>query len=101
MEQLPVDKCIDVLDVFCAYPNEDLWVNKIVERVRNATGSRDSPKIKKAINYLKEARILEGRKIGTQKQKQILTPLGIEIISFMVNIGDVNETLAKFYSKLK
>lgn len=99
MQQLPVDKCIDILNVYCAHSNGELWVNEIVRKVMEITGSKDTPRIKSAINLLKKGRILEGRKIGRQKEIQLPTPLGCEIIQYMDDIRSVKEAFNKFYPK--
>ncbi|HEX5186958.1 MAG TPA: hypothetical protein VFV86_08720, partial [Nitrososphaeraceae archaeon] len=68
MKKLPVTKCIDILKIFYAYKNEYLWVNKIVNKVNETTGSKDSPAIKNAIKLLEEGKILESKKVNKQKE---------------------------------
>lgn len=101
MKKLPVDKCIDVLDIFCAYPYEELWVNKIVEKVIKKTGSKDSPTIKKAIKLLEKAKILRSFKKGSQKTVKILTPFGIDIIDLVNNINSIHEKFDNLIKETK
>lgn len=101
MQSLPVDKCIDVLNVFCANQHEELWVNKIVDKVNQATGSKDSPKIKNAINILEKAKILKNIKKGKQKIVKVPTPLGMDIIDLLVTINTIHEKFASLINEAK
>jgi len=63
-------------------------VNEIVRRVTKTTGSRDYPAIKKAIELLEGASMIQTRSSPQHEQKEIkiLTPLGLEVINFFDNL---------------
>ena len=100
MRELPVDKCISIINIFYAQQNEDLWPNKIVKELEKTTGSKDKPAIINAIGLLEESLIIETDKTLTKhKQKEIKVPtdLGREIFDFM----DTFERSLTSYTKLK
>ena len=100
MRELPVDKCIDVINIFYAQQNEDLWPNKIVKEIEKTTGSKDKPAIINAIELLEKALIIEtDRTLTKHKQKEIKVPidLGLEIFDFI----DAFERSFTSYTKLK
>lgn len=101
MKELPVTKCIDILKIFYAHKNENLWVNKIVKKVNETTGSRDSPAIKKTIKMLEQGKILESKKINKQKELKILTALGTEIIDLFYSINSINDTFSSIQNQIK
>jgi hypothetical protein len=81
LNELLVTKSIDVLNIFCAQNDQDLWVNEIVRRVRETTGSRDTPAIKNSIKLLERALLIKTvySSKHSQKKVKILTSLGLEI----------------------
>lgn len=95
MNELSVGKCIDILNVFYVQKNQDLWTNKIVTKVNETTGSKDSPAIKKAIHLLEKGLIVESKKINKQKKIFTLTTLGKEIIDLMENFHNFNYKFSK------
>ncbi|HSF49320.1 MAG TPA: hypothetical protein VLA74_01050 [Nitrososphaeraceae archaeon] len=100
MIELPVERCIDILKVFYAKQNEELWSNKIVKELEKTTGSKDKPAILKTIRLLQDIEFIEiDRSITKYKQKEImiLTPLGNEIINFI----DAFERCYNSYTKLR
>ena len=100
MEELPVQKCIDILNIFHAQLDEKLWSNKIVKEIEKTTGSKDKPAIINAIGLLEKASIIETDRTLTQtKQKEIKIPteLGIEMFDFI----DSFERSYNSYTKLK
>ncbi len=100
MKELPVYRCIDILNVFYAHQDDDLWSNKIVKEIEKTTGSKDKPAIINAIGLLEKALIIETmRTLTKHKQKEIKVPtdLGLEIFNFM----DAFERSFTSYTKLK
>ncbi len=101
METLPVSKCIDILNVYCTHKNENLWVNRIVKEVNEATGSKDGPAIKRAIKLLKDGKILEIKKVNKQKELKILTPLGTEITDLFDNVDYIHKKFSSLQNEVK
>ena len=100
MGTLPVEKCIAILNLFCAHGDDELWTNKIVTKVAQTTGSKDSPKIKQAIILLNKAKILEVKKLGVQKREQILTSWGSKIVSLINNVNAANNNFLELISRI-
>ena len=102
LSELPVSKSMDVIDVFRASNDTDLWVNKIVELVNKKTGMADKPgnnkpAVIRAIEYLDKASILESIPVNKQKRLKKLTPLGKELVNLMDDFDYCNSV----YNKLK
>jgi hypothetical protein len=102
LHELPVAKSIDVVDVFRAEKDNDLWVNRIVELVNKKTGiggrpGNNKPVVIKAIEYLEKASILESLRVNKQKKLKKLTPFGKELINLMDDFDSCNT----IYTKLK
>lgn len=83
---LLVSKCIDILVIFHAQNGKDLWVNEIVRKVMETTGSKDSPAIKKAIKLLETALLIQTVHVNKQKEIKILTKLGQEVSDFVSDL---------------
>jgi hypothetical protein len=92
LSKLPVTKCLDVLNIFHARNEQDLWVNEIVRRVTETTGSRDTPAIKNSIKLLERASVIEtiSSSKHAQKEIKILTPLGQEVFEFVQHLKRCN-----------
>lgn len=92
LKELPVTKCLDVLNIFHARNEQDLWVNEIVRRVTETTGSRDTPAIKNSIKLLERASVIEtvSSNEHAQKEIKILTPLGQEVFEFVQHLKRCN-----------
>jgi len=101
MTILPIDKCIDVLDVFCAHQQEELWTNKIVKKVTETTGSKDVPKIKNAIIMLEKAKILKREKRGKQNSYKMPTQLGEDIIDLMITLESIHKKFNNLFNEVK
>jgi len=99
LNELLVSKCLDVLNVFPAQNGQNLWVNEIVRRVTKTTGSKDSPAIKKSIELLEDASIIQtlSSRQHEQKEIKILTPLGQEISNFFDHLKKCSYS----YTRLK
>jgi hypothetical protein len=102
LNELPVSKSIDVIDVFRAANDGDLWVNKIVELVNKKTGIGDKPgnnkpAVIRAIEYLDKASILESIPVNKQKKLKKLTALGKELVNLMDDFDCCNSV----YNELK
>jgi hypothetical protein len=99
LNELLVSKCLDVLNVFPAQNGQNLWVNEIVRRVTKTTGSRDSPAIKKSIELLEDASMIQtlSSREHEQKEIKILTPLGQEVSSFVDHLKKCSYS----YTRLK
>jgi hypothetical protein len=99
LNELLVRKCLDVLNVFHAQSGQNLWVNEIVRRVTKTTGSKDSPAIKKSIELLEDASMIQTLPSPQSKQKEIkiLTPLGQEVSDFFYHL----ERCSHSYTRLK
>jgi len=99
LNELLVSKCLDVLNVFSAQNGQILWVNEIVRRVTKTTGSKDSPAIKKSIELLEDASIIQtlSSRQHEQKEIKILTTLGQEVS----NLVDHLKRCSHSYTRLK
>lgn len=99
MNELLVNKCLDILNVFSAQNGQNLWVNEIVRRVTKTTGSKDSPAIKKSIELLEDASIIQtlSSRQHEQKEIKILTPLGQEVSNFFDHLKNCSYS----YTRLK
>jgi hypothetical protein len=97
LNELLVSKCLDILNVFLAQNGQNLWVNEIVRRITKTTGSKDSPAIKKSIELLENASMIQTRLHGKQKEIKILTPLGQEVSNFFDNLKNCSYS----YTRLK
>lgn len=97
MNGLLVSKCVDVLNVFNAQKGADLWVNEIVRKVSETTGSKDKPAIKKSIDLLEHALIIETVSSDKHRQKEIKVPtdLGNEILNLIYALRRCNRNYAK------
>jgi hypothetical protein len=60
--------------VFDAQKGAKLWVNEIVRRVRETTGSKDTPAIKESIRLLERASIIVTVASSKHRQKEIKVP---------------------------
>ena len=76
------------MNIFCAQNNQDLWVNEIVRRVRETTGSKDTPAIKNSIKLLECALLIKtvSSSKHSQKKIKILTSLGLEVTDFIQDL---------------
>ena len=85
MNELLVSKSIDVLNVFDVQKGVELWVNEIVRKVSETTGSKDSPAIKDSIGLLERASIIQTISSAKHRQKEIKVPtdLGKEILNLI------------------
>jgi hypothetical protein len=92
LNELLVSKCLDVLDVFRAQNGQNLWVNEIVRRVKETTGSKDKPAIIKSIALLEDASMIQTLPVGEQKEVKILTPLGQEVSKFFSDIKQIHKS---------
>jgi hypothetical protein len=96
---LLVSKCLDILHIIHARNGQDLWVNEIVRRVTKTTGSRDIPAIKKSIELLEDASMIQtlSSREHEQKEIKILTPLGQEVSNFLDHLRKCSYS----YTRLK
>lgn len=99
LNELLVTKSIEVLNIFCAQNDHDLWVNEIVRRVGETTGSKDTPAIKNSIKLLECALLIEtvSSTKHSQKKIKILTSLGLEVADFIQDLKRCNYS----YNRLK
>ncbi len=97
MNELLVSKSIDVLHVLDAQKGANLWVNEIVRRVCETTGSKDTPVIKESIRLLERASIIETTSSSKHRQKEIKVPtdLGNEILNLIHALRRCNHNYAK------
>jgi hypothetical protein len=97
LNELLVSKCLDVLNEFPAQNGQNLWVNEIVRRVTKTTGSKDSPAIKKSIELLEDASIIQTLSSSQHEQKEIkiLTPLGQEVSNFFHRLKKCSYSYAR------
>lgn len=99
MNELLVSKSIDVLNVFDVQKGVELWVNEIVRKVSETTGSKDSPAIKDSIGLLERASIIQTISSAKHRQKEIKVPtdLGKEILNLIYALRKCSHN----YTKLK
>jgi hypothetical protein len=99
LNELLVSKSLDILNVFNAHREANMWVNEIVRRVTETTGSRDRPGIKKSIDFLERALMIETISSASHKQKEIKIPtsLGKEVLKLIDDLRKCNYS----YTKLK
>lgn len=97
MKRLSFGKCVDVFNVIRAQKGEDLWVNEITRTVTKTTGSKDEPAIKKAINHLETALLIQTKRVNKQKEIKIITLLGQEVSNFIDDL----EKCRNSYARLK
>lgn len=97
MNELLVPKSIDVLNVLDAQKEADLWVNEIVRKVSETTGSKDKHAIKKSVDLLERASIIETVASDKHRQKEIKVPtdLGKEILNLINALRLCNHNYAK------
>lgn len=97
LNELLVSKSVDVLNVFDAQKGAYLWVNEIVRRVRETTGSKDTPAIKESIRLLERAYIIETIPSDKHRQKEIKVPtdLGKEILNLIYALRSCNLNYVK------
>lgn len=97
LNELLVSKSVDVLNIFDAQKGANLWVNEIVRRVRETTGSKDTPAIKESIRLLERAFIIETISADKHRQKEIKIPtdLGKEIINLIYALRSCNHNYVK------
>lgn len=97
LDELLVSKCIDVLNILDAQNGANLWVNEIVRKVTETTGSKDKPAIKKSIDLLARALIIKTISSDKHRQKEIKVPtfLGKEILNLIDALRRCNHNYAK------